>query len=245
MLGASVHPFFCPQPVPLQVKTESIWLISLRGSTSITTFSQRWEKSHHPVHFPVQRPFLTTGEHSRNKHSKISMTPNHAAGRDLLFLARIKRGKKPQDVFPHFLTVSVIACRGEKLAVRYYSVTSEEVGVMWRKREQRKGHIYPAVAQPQPDNSEPLTPRQFHHPTFSSEFSLSCEEFEIRWKLLCSAFMRYQPFWLQSSPSFSLSSPSPAVQDLLLPGSSLTSPRARSPISCHSWGCLFSQTPCH
>lgn len=141
-------------------------------------------------------------EHSRNKHSKISMTPNHAAGEDLLFLARIKRGKKPQDVFPHFLRVSVIACRGEKLAVRYYSVTSEEVGVMWRKREQRKGHIYPAVAQPQPDNSEPLTPRQFHHPTFSSEFSLSCEEFKIRWILLGSAFIRYQPFWLQSSLRF-------------------------------------------
>lgn len=131
------------------------------------------------------------------------MIPNHASGGDLLFPARIKRGKNPEDVLPQFLTVSVIACRGEKLAVRYYFVTSEEVGVMWRNREQRKGHIYTAVAQPQPDNSEPLTPRQFHHPTFSSEFHPPAhEEFKIRWILLCLAFKRYQPFWLQTSLSF-------------------------------------------
>lgn len=161
--------------MPLQVKIWSIWLISLRGGTSIATFPQRWEKSHHPVHFLVQGPFHTSGEHSRNKNSKISMTPNHAAGGNLLFLSWTKRGKKPQDVFPQFLTVSVIACRGEKLAVRYYSVTSEEVGVMWRSREQRKGYIYPAVAQTQPDNSEQQLLDNFTIPLFPLNFPLPWE----------------------------------------------------------------------
>lgn len=188
--------------------------------------------------------FIWLGNTTGTSPAKISVTLNHACGGDLLFLAWIKRGKTPQDVFPQFLTVSVVACRGEKLAVRYYSVTSEEVGVMWRNREQRKGHIYPAVAQPQPDNSEPATPRQFHHPTFSSEFSPSHEEFKIRWILLSLAFIRYQPFWLPTSLGFFLSSPSPGAQGLLLPGGSLISSRVRRPISCHSWGCLLSQTPC-
>lgn len=98
--------------------------------------------------------------------AQISMTLNHAHAGVLLFLLQIKRGKKTQDVFPQFITVSAIACRGEKLAVRQYYVTSVKLGAKWRKGEPREGHIYPTTAQPQSDNSVSLSPSPFHNFSF-------------------------------------------------------------------------------
>jgi len=100
---------------------------SAKNLINWANFTERWnfyyrlmcyEKSHHLLHFLDQRPFHTTGEYGRNHHRKDFCDSESCVCWRSDVPASNQKKKKPQDVFPQFVTVPVIACRGEKLAVR-------------------------------------------------------------------------------------------------------------------------------
>lgn len=65
--------------------------------------------------------------------------------------------------------VSLIACRGEKLAVRKHRVTSEKLELSGEKGSRRKVTL---LQQPQSADSELLSPSQLFNFSFSSKISL-------------------------------------------------------------------------